>query len=127
MLGIGGLVLLIHLMGWSKRPQYRDVAAAEQALLTDYPHAQIKQTALADDRRAALFDLAEGVGFAAPFGDGRLTRVLGPDDITKVDEEANGLCLRLTDYTAPRLFMRLDSAEERAVWKTRLSNLGDDR
>lgn len=124
-LGIGGLVLLVHLLGGSKRLSYEDDAAAREALLTDYPHARIRQTVLTDDQRAALFELAEGVGFAAPFGEGRLTRVMGPDDVSGVDDDPDGLTIRLKDYTAPRLTVRLANAEARAAWKARLMTGGE--
>ena len=124
-LGIGGLVLLIHLLGWSKRPQYVDEAAAAAALITDYPHAKIQQMRLADDRRAALFLLSTGVGFAAPFGEGRLTRVLNAEDIRRVDEGRDGLTIRLTDYTAPKLEVMIADAEARQVWAKRLMSEGE--
>lgn len=124
-LGIGGLVLLVHFLGGTKRPLYADDAAAEAALTSDYPHADIRQTLLADDRRAALFELAEGVGFAAPFGEGRLTRVLGPDDVKIVEDGPDGLTIRLTDFTAPRLTVRMANADHRAAWKARLMNRGE--
>ncbi len=124
-LGIGGLVLLVHLLGGTKRPRYEDEAAAAAAFTSDYPHAQIRRTMLADDRQAALFQLAEGVGFAAPFGEGRLTRLLGPDDVSGVDEGPMGLTIRLTDYTAPRLTVRMANADDRAAWKARLMRIGE--
>ena len=124
-LGIGGLVLLVHFLGGSKRLKYADETTAAAALLTDYPSASIRQTVLADDQQAALFDLVEGVGFAAPFGEGRLTRVLGPDDVVRVDDAQDGLTIHLTDYTAPCLTVRLMKAEDRAVWKARLMNGGE--
>lgn len=124
-LGIGGLVLLIHLLGWSRRPQYADEAEAREALLTDYPHARIHGVDLADDRRAALFDLAEGVGFAAPFGDGRLTRVIAAEDVVGIDEAPDGLTIRLTDYTAPRLTVKLADAATRQAWAKRLTSVGE--
>ena len=124
-LGIGGLVLLIHLFGWSKRPQYADEAEAAAALMTDYPNATIQQARLADDRRAALFLLSTGVGFAAPFGEGRLTRVLNVEDIRRVDEGRDGLTIRLTDYTAPQLDVMIADAEAQQVWAKRLINKGE--
>lgn len=123
-LGIGGLVLLVHFLGGTKRPRYDDEADAAAALTVDYPNAIICQTMLADDGKAALFELADGVGFAAPFGEGRLTRVLGPNDVRRVDERPDGLTIRLTDYTAPRLTVRLANAEARAAWKARLLDEG---
>lgn len=123
-LGIGGLVLLVHFLGGSKRLRYEDEAAAGAALTADYPNTRIRQTVLADDQRAALFDLAEGVGFAAPFGEGRLTRVLGPDDVSGVEDGPDGLTIRLKDYTAPRLTVRMANAEARAAWKARLMDGG---
>ena len=123
-LGIGGLVALIHFLGGTKRLKYTDEAAAALALTTDYPNARIRETFLADDQRAALFDLADGVGFAAPFGEGRLTRVLAPNDVTGVEEGPEGLTIRLTDYTAPRLTVRMANAEQRAAWKARLLDGG---
>ncbi len=124
-LGIGGLVLLVHFLGGTKRLKYQDEAAAGAALRADYPYARIRQTVLADDQRAALFDLADGVGFAAPFGEGRLTRVLRPDDVSGVEDGPDGLTIHLTDYTAPRLTVRLANAETRAAWKARLLDQGE--
>lgn len=124
-LGIGGLVLLIHLLGWSRRPQYADEAEARAALLTDYPHASIRNGVLADDGRAALFDLADGVGFAAPFGDGRLTRVIVADDVSRVEQSADGLIIRLNDYTAPRLTVAMTDAGARETWAKRLMSGGE--
>ena len=123
-LGIGGLVLLIHLLGWSKRPHYADAAEATAALLADYPNVEIRDVALADDGRAALFDLAEGVGFAAPFGEGRLTRLITDDDVKKVDEAPDGLTIWLSDYTAPRLTIALTDQAARTAWTTRLTSRG---
>ena len=124
-LGIGGLVLLIHFLGWTRRPQYADETEATEALLTDYPHASVRRVALADDRRAALFELAEGVGFAAPFGEGRLTRVIGPGDVRRVDEGPEGLIIRLTDYTAPQLTVTMTDPASRQAWAKRLMNEGE--
>lgn len=124
-LGIGGLVLLVHFLGGSKRPRYADAAAAETALTSDYPNATIRQTMLADDQRAALFELADGVGFAAPFGEGRLTRVLGSGDVKQVDDGPDGLTIRLTDYTSPRLKVQIANADDRAAWKARLLDGGE--
>lgn len=123
-LGISGLVFLVHLMGGTKRPTYADEAEATAALLLDYPDADIRRTTLADDGRAALFELASGVGYAAPFGEGRLTRIFQAGDIRLVDDGQDGLTLHLTDYTAPRLSMKIAGADDRAVWQARLSNLG---
>lgn len=119
-LGIGGLVLLVHILGGSKRLSFADEAAAAEAFAADYPNSRMRRTVLADDRRAALFELGEGVGFAAPFGEGRLTRVLGPGEVSGVDEGPNGLTIRLTDYTAPRLTVQMANAEARTVWKARI-------
>lgn len=124
-LGIGGLVLLVHLFGWSKRPQYADDREAAEALLTDYPHASVRAVFLADDRRAALFVLADGVGFAAPFGEGRLTRVIGADDVQRVEDGPGGLTIRLNDYTAPRLSVAMKDAAARQAWTTRLTRGGE--
>jgi len=126
-LGIGGLVLLVHLLGGSKKLRYEDETAAAAALMADYPYVRIRQTVLADDQRAALFNLADGVGFAAPFGKGRLTRVLGPDDVSGVEDGPDGLTIHLTDYTAPRLTVKLTNAETRAAWKARLLDEGEAR
>ncbi len=123
--GIGGLVLLIHLFGWTRRPQYADEAEASAALLTDYPHADIRNITLADDRRAALFDLTEGVGYAALFGDGRLTRLIHVDDVKGVEDTPSGLAIRLTDYTAPRLTVAMTDTAERQAWARRLTRGGE--
>lgn len=124
-LGIGGLVLLVHMLGGSKKRLYEDEAAAAADLKQDYPQAQIRQTMLADDRKSALFTLSDGVGFAARFGQGRLTRVLHANDLKRVEEGPDGLTIHLADYTAPRLLVRISSAQARAVWKAYLLNRGE--
>ena len=68
--------------------------------------------------------LASGVGYAAPFGEGRLTRIFQAGDIRLVDDGQDGLTLHLTDYTAPRLSMKIAGADDRAAWQARLNNLG---
>ena len=55
----------------------------------------------------------------------RLTRVLGPDDVKRVEEGPDGLTIRLTDYTAPRLMVRIADADDRATWKARLMSRGE--
>ena len=124
--GIGGLVLLIHLFGWTRRPAFADTDEAAQALLTDYPHAAIKSAELADDGRSALFVLPNAIGYAAPFGDGRLTRVIEAGDLKSVDAAGDGLTLRLTDYTAPRLSISMRDPKAQDTWRRRLAGLGGD-
>ena len=124
--GIGGLVLLIHLFGWTRQPAFADKDEAAQALLTDYPHAVIQNAGLADERRSALFVLPNAIGYAAPFGDGRLTRVIEVSDLKSVDAAGDGLTLRLTDYTAPRLSVAMRDPTARETWRRRLARLGGE-
>ena len=116
---------MVHLFGWTKTPRYADENAAKLALLTDYPRAKIRTVLLADDGRAALFELLDGAAYAAPFGAGRLTRVFGDGDIRRIENQSGGLDLRLNDYTAPRLRIAIGDGAKRAAWSEILKK-GDD-
>ena len=121
--GIAGLVWLVHLMGWTRSPQYADFAAAARTFSADFPAARVEDGALADDRRAALFATGEGVGFAGWLGDGPLTRHFRRGEVAGAAERGDRLSIETVDFGAPAFALRLSDAAERAKWRTRIEAL----
>lgn len=99
--GIGGLVLLVHLLGWTKRPEFAGEHEARDGFLTDYPGADIRTVILAADKRAALLKTSGGWGYVALIGEGRLTRAWGGE--CSVERRGTSLRIRIDDFTAPAL------------------------
>lgn len=122
-IGVAGLVWLVHVMGWTRSPVFADLAAAEQVFLQDHPRAEIADGALADDRRAALFQTAEGVGFAGWLGDGPLTRHFRRGEAISAAQAGDRLSIGVADFGAPVFALRLKEAETRAKWRRRLEAL----
>lgn len=102
-LGIGGVVLLVHLTRLSKPALLTDEAAARAAFLADYPDARIRAAHLADDNRAALIEAEDAPGLVAVIGAGRLTRRLAPGEVSALKAHETGLRLRLADWSAPEI------------------------
>ncbi len=115
--GILGIVVLVHLMGWTAR-RVLDTGAARQAWLAEEPEAAIHRVVLADDGRAALLRLGGGRGGAVwCFGADVVVRPLEPG-FARITEKDTGLRIRFDDPGAPHLFVRLADGDARRLWLT---------
>jgi len=107
-LGIVGIAVLVHIMGWSKAATLADEAAAESAWLDEFPDDPPIRVVLSQDRHAALVMTKKGRGVIWPMGAGTTARYLTDG---KISRTARGLRIDLPDYTAPRIHLTLDESE----------------
>ncbi len=110
--GIGAIVLLVHLLGWSKARKL-DAAGAVAALASDFPDAEAGRVVLGDDGASALVETGAGLGVVRAVGVGTLTRVLGPG-AAEARELTDGVAVAMADFGAPEVRVRLADAERRA-------------
>ncbi|MEL6794936.1 MAG: hypothetical protein AAFU55_13095 [Pseudomonadota bacterium] len=115
--GIGGIVLLVHLLRMSKRLSFADEAAARAVLAHDHPDAEIRDVLLTDNRSAAIFSTSAGPAVTTAFGDGWFTRAFEPGDVKEVREEQARLHVRLDDFGAPSISLALADPARRAAAK----------
>ena len=116
-IGISGVVLLVHCLKMDRAEAFADAAAAEAAFLADFPAVVIGEASLCDDARAAVMTTGAGVGIVIRFGAGRLTRLLGPGDVRAVEERSGALRLRLADFGAPVIDLAFADDGKRAEMK----------
>lgn len=115
--GIGGIVLLVHLLRMSKRLVLRDEADARAVFAHDYPDARIGDVLLTDDGDGALFSTSDGPAVATAFGDGWFTRALRSGDVKEVRETKARLHVRLDDFGAPSISLAIADHARRAAAK----------
>ena len=115
--GIGGVVLLVHLLKMSRADGFADAETARAAFLADFPEAETGEAALTDDRRAAVLATGAGAGLVMRFGAGRLTRLIGPGDVRRIEERPGALRLRLADLGAPVIDLAFADDGKRAEMK----------
>ncbi|MCO5158223.1 MAG: hypothetical protein M9945_15985 [Aquamicrobium sp.] len=117
-IGVSGVVLLVHLTGGSRRARLADEAAARARFGVDYPDPAIVAVHLTQDGDAAFLALDDGrVGIVAAVGDRFLTRLVGAADLAGAPRVAGAtLMLRLRDFTWPGgAFTFAAEGEARAV------------
>jgi hypothetical protein len=107
--GIGAIALALHLLGLSERKVFVDAHEAGAVWDSEFPDAPVRHGTLSDDRHAALIDTKGGQrGVVWPMGADATARYLSGAKITKTK---NGLNIRLPDFTAPRISLRLGEGE----------------
>ncbi len=113
--GISATVALVHLMGWSGTRQFGAPEDIRAIWADFYPDETIGDFLVSDDRCAVLLTLAGGgIGLIWAFGDEAVVRRL--HDPRPVEETETGLCIRLGDFTAPKLHIRLVDPADRNRW-----------
>lgn len=121
---IGGTVLLLHLLGLSKRAAL-DEEKARALFLTDYPDADIKAVNLSTAGSDAVLELSEAdhIGVLQNMGAFWAARCLGASDIARVSRPApDTLKIALNDFTDPSITLQLGD-ELAARWEEKLSRL----
>lgn len=104
--GIGGVVLLLHFMGWSSQKRFTEDSAAK-ALLADFPDARISAIKVSDDGLAAICLTQTGIGLVAAMGIGDYTRIITANDVESITDTGAGLTIALADFTAPKFEITL--------------------
>jgi len=119
--GIAAVVLLVHLVGWSK-PLTLSAKSAREEFVWDNPGAVIRDVVLSEDGRSALVELEDGgTGFVEVLGDGTLTRRLARETVVRVDRAGARLNIVLSDFTDPRLTITFSNEEKARKWAARLA------
>ncbi|MDA7430942.1 hypothetical protein PGB28_20995 [Primorskyibacter aestuariivivens] len=110
--GIAGIAVILHLLGLSRPLAFPDENAARAAWLNEFPDAPPSRVVLSHDHHAALIETSEREGIVWPMGADSTARYL---DGARIDRTQEGLVIRLPDYTAPRIRLRL-APEEADLW-----------
>lgn len=113
-IGIAGIVVLLHMLGRSELARLEDDDAARRAWLREYPGTPPARVILSHDRHAALIETARGAGVVWPMGMDTTARFLRGATIRRTKD---GLCIDLPDFTAPRIRLRLND-DEADLWPT---------
>ena len=108
LLGIAGIAGLLHLLGYSRPAEIRD--AAQACALWDHhcPGEAALSATVAGTGRAALVETERGAGLVWSFGADSTARRL---DGAEVHSTGDGLIVRLHDFTAPAVHLRLTPSE----------------
>ena len=114
--GIAGIAVLLHLLGLSRPKRFEDEAAARAAWADEFPEVPVNRAVLCRNRAAALVETPQGPGVVWPMGADSTARFLTGARVTRT---ANGILIRLPDYTAPRIRLSLE-ADEAEAWLTEL-------
>lgn len=119
--GIGGIAILLHLLGLSRGLRFDDTDAAITAWNREFPDLPALDADLSNDHKAALIRTAQGPGLVWPMGADSTARKL---DRVQVQNIPNGLKIRLGDFTAPSLRLRL-SADQKTIWQQEVESSND--
>lgn len=113
-IGIAGVVILLHMLGRSELARFEDEDAARRAWLREYPGTPPTRVILSHDRHAALIETVHGAGVVWPMGMDTTARFLNGADIRRTGD---GLHVDLPDFAAPRIRLRLED-DEAELWPT---------
>ena len=109
--GIGFIAVALHGLGLSRAAELT-ADSARAAWLREFPDSVPTRLLLCQNRRAALVQTAAGPGLVWAIGADTTARFLTG---ARVARTARGLTVRLPDFTAPRIRLRLDP-DEAARW-----------
>ena len=118
-LGIAGIAILTHVMGFSRPYTFADEEDARARWLREYEDDQVTAVTLSHDRHAALIETDHGPGIVWAMGaDTAAKRLTAP----RLEPRPDGLRLRFRDFTAPAIRLRLDPSEA-AIWQDKLKGI----
>ncbi|MEO3417017.1 hypothetical protein AAFO92_20375 [Roseovarius sp. CAU 1744] len=110
--GIAGIVLLLHVFGLSRAARLENEASARAAWLREFPDEVPERVIICRSGSAALVQLTAGFGVVWPMGADTTARHLTG---ARVSRTGGGVAIDLPDYTAPRIHLALDP-QETADW-----------
>lgn len=116
--GIGGIALLLHVLGLSRVHRFATPDEVRSAWADEFPTLPATRVILSADRTAALVETEHGPGIIWPMGADSTARLLTGARVTR---RHDGLVIRLPDYTAPRIRLRLDPGET-DLWLTAMES-----
>jgi hypothetical protein len=111
-LGIALIVLLTHLLGFSRRYAFATEADARARWLREWPLDDVRAVMIADDRHTALVQTQDGPGVVWALGADTVAKRLSRADLRQI---ADGLALDFPDFALRHLRLHL-SPEEAERW-----------
>jgi hypothetical protein len=111
-IGIAGIVILLHLLGLSRPRRFDSETQARAAWEREMDDAAISRVILCHNHSAALIETDRGPGVVWPMGADSTARYLAG---ARIDRTPDGIVIHLPDFTAPRIRLELD-ADEAALW-----------
>jgi len=114
--GIAGLVGVMHLLGYSRRLALTGPEDVARHWRRHWPEDRVLDVTLCRSGGAALVRTAAGPGLLWSFGADTVARRLKGARARPV---RGGLAIRLPDFAAPRVRLRMDADEARA-WAARI-------
>lgn len=117
--GIAGITLALHLLGLSEAARFDGEAEAARAWEREFPEDPARAVTLSQDQHAALIEAQSGGhGIVWPMGADSTARYLTGASIKSV---RGGLRIRLPDFTAPTVRLKLN-LDEAAAWPARMED-----
>lgn len=116
--GVSGVVLIVHLTGGGAPARLAGEAAARERFAFDFPDPGVRSVHLTRAGEAAFLALEDGrVGIVQAVGGKFLTRLVAASDLAGAPRATDStLALRLRDFTWPGGVFTFDgSSEARAV------------
>lgn len=110
--GIGGVVFLVHRLGWG-RPLAIDPTMAVAAFAAQYPTLVVGKTHALP--AAVLIEVTGGLGLVRAFGRRVLVRYLTQADVRAVRRRGDTVTIFLRDFAEPALHLRATLGEAPAL------------
>jgi len=112
--GVSGVVLIVHLTGGSRPARLADETAARARFALDFPDLDVRAVHPTAEGDAAFLALGDGrVGIVQAVGSKFLTRVIAARDLAGAPRTTNAtVMLRLRDFTWPGGVFTFAGAEE---------------
>lgn len=110
--GIAGIALALHLLGMSNVDPLTE-GKARHAWARAYPDSKLISVSITADGGAARITSDAGRGIVWQMGADTCARLLGAQ--TEAHVRGSKVILKLGDYTAPRISLRL-TEQEQVVW-----------
>lgn len=116
-LGIGGIVLLLHLTGHTENGEIGSAMQAAAQWGRHFPDLSARDPLLSDDGRVALVATDRGAGVLWSIGADTTARLATGFNVQETD---SGLHLRTGDFAAPHIHAPLADPAHRRQWMHRL-------
>lgn len=111
-IGIAGIALLLHLLGYSRQVEIASAGDAARLWLENWPEDEVQDATVAADRHAALVHTGRGTGLLWSFGADTAGRLLHG---AEAKQNGHGVVVHLHDFTAPSVTLHL-RPEEVPAW-----------
>lgn len=100
-IGVTAILMAVHLTGGSVKARLAGPDQAQNRFAEDFPDEKVAAVHISGDAGTAFLELELGrTGIVQAFGDKFLTRIVSPNDITRIETTRPAtITLRLRDFT----------------------------